>query len=277
MSKLIFVLMLLVSMNVFATNNKPSNTYVDTNTQNVNTNQNNLNNVANGGDAYANGGTGIGVGIGVGHGGTGGTGGAGGHGGSAISSSNQGQQQQQGQSMNGHVHSSNTNLTEGSTAGSNSGGNNMTINSVNNQVRQAPSMALFTPPPTSPCVVTYGGSGSGAGIGISITGGIRNENCEKLEVAKALSAIGQLDASLEMICNTEHAKNEKLSVCERFKQGLPATEVVAKTEPQVSQGGGGGFVTTGVTPSGTKMAKDEAGNPYWFYDNTKVWVALYNK
>lgn len=253
MSKLIFVLMLLVSMNVFATNNKPSNTYVDTNTQNVNTNQNNLNNVANGGDAYANGGTGIGLAHG----------GAGGHGGSATSSSNQGQLQGQHQSSQAN----NANLV-----GSSSGGNNMTINSVNNQVRQAPSMALFTPPPTSPCVVTYGGSGSGAGIGISITGGIRNENCEKLEVAKALSAIGQLDASLEMICNTEHAKNEKLSVCERFKQGLPATEVVAeKTIESV------GFVATGTTPSGTKMAKDDAGNPYWFNDNTKVWVALYNK
>lgn len=276
MSKLIFVLMLLVSMNVFATNDKPSNTYVDTN-------QNNLNNVANGGDAYANGGTGLGLGIGVGHGGTGGTGGAGGHGGSATSSSNQGQQQQQGQSMNGHVHSSNTNLTEGSTAGSNSGGNNMTINSVNNQVRQAPSMALFTPPPTSPCVVTYGGSGSGAGIGISITGGIRNENCEKLEVAKALSAIGQLDASLEMICNTEHAKNEKLSVCERFKQGLPATEVVAKATgdyspplPEVIPGRDG-WTSAGTTPSGTKMAKDAEGNPFWFNQHAGQWVALYAK
>lgn len=275
MSKLIFVLMLLVSMNVFATNNKPSNTYVDTNTQNVNTNQNNLNNVANGGDSYANGGTGIGVGIGLAHGG------AGGHGGSATSSSNQGQLQ--GQSMNGHVHSSNTNVTEGSTAGSNSGGNNMTINSVNNQVRQAPSMALFTPPPTSPCVVTYGGSGSGAGIGISITGGIRNENCEKLEVAKALSAIGQLDASLEMICNTEHAKNEKLSVCERFKQGLPATEVVAKAPgdyspplPEVIPGRDG-WTSAGTTPSGTKMAKDAEGNPFWFNQHAGQWVALYAK
>ncbi len=264
MSKLIFVLMLLVSMNVFATNDKPSNT-----------NQNNLNNVANGGDAYANGGTGIGVGIGLAHGG------AGGHGGRATSSSNQGQLQ--GQSMNGQVHSSNTNVTEGSTAGSNSGGNNMTINSVNNQVRQAPSMALFTPPPTSPCVVTYGGSGSGAGIGISITGGIRNENCEKLEVAKALSAIGQLDASLEMICNTEHAKNEKLSVCERFKQGLPATEVVAKAPgdyspplPEVIPGRDG-WTSAGTTPSGTKMAKDAEGNPFWFNQHAGQWVALYAK
>lgn len=83
---------------------------------------------------------------------------------------------------------------------------NVSIN-TQKQYRNTPSTALFVPTPTSPCMATIGGSGMGPGIGISIAGSYINENCERLEVAKALSSIGQLDGALEVICSGKHVEN----------------------------------------------------------------------
>lgn len=187
----------------------------------------------------------------------------------------------QDQSQSALSNANNNNHVQGSQ--SSSGGN--TQNTTYQQVKQhhnVPSMALFTPPPTSPCVVTYGGAGSGAGFGFSITGGIRNENCEKLEVAKALAAINQLDASLEMICNTDHAKNENLSVCTKFRpepvkvvkveQKQETQQVVTVVAPKATADEVNGVVT--VTDAGTKMLKDSTGKIFWFNSVSSQWIPL---
>jgi len=174
---------------------------------------------------------------------------------------------------------SNSNATGGqsnSNSGSSSGGNSMNTTYSNNVQRQhhnTPSMSLFVPPPTSPCVVTYGGSGAGAGFGFSIAGGVRNANCEKLEVAKALSSIGQLDASLEMICNTDHAKDEDLSACEVFKERRQAkvkrvSSVVSKEEANSK------ITEIEPTVNGTRMAKNSLGQAFWFNTISTQWVQL---
>lgn len=76
---------------------------------------------------------------------------------------------------------------------------------VTNYPKNTPSTALFVPAPTSICQQTIGVSGMMPGMGLSISGSYTNENCERLEVAKALASIGQLHASLEIICSSKHA------------------------------------------------------------------------
>jgi hypothetical protein len=212
-----------------------------------------------GGSAYANGGVGVGKASSDSH---------------AHSSSNSSATQDQSQLANANNH----NNVQGSQ--SSSGGNSMSTNYVNQQVKQhhnTPSMALFTPPPTSPCVVTYGGAGAGAGFGFSITGGIRNENCERLEVAKTLIAMNQMNAALEMVCNTDHAKNDDLSICETFRQAKVVKIQVEEAHKQLAQPSKATQteeMVVSVTENGTKMAKAPNGKMFWFNNVTGQWTAL---
>jgi len=110
------------------------------------------------------------------------------------------QQQDQSQSMND---SGNSNATQSQSASN--AGNAQSVNMhTPKQHYNTPSAMLFVPPPTATCQNVIGAAGMGPGMGLSISGSYTNENCEILELAKALASIGQVKASYEVMCATKH-------------------------------------------------------------------------
>ena len=135
---------------------------------------------------------------------------------------NQGQDQFQGQSQNVND-SGNSSSSSGASAGSasdqgqsqsaNNAGNAQNVNFQTNVPRQhhnTPSAALFVPMPTATCQQTIGAAGMMPGVGFSVSGSYTNDNCEQLELAKALASINQLDASLEIMCGSKHGSKARL-------------------------------------------------------------------
>lgn len=120
------------------------------------------------------------------------------------------------QTMTDSGNSAVTNNVHGSNQSQNANANNtgnaqqVTMNTPK-QYHNTPSMATFVPMPTSPCMVTFGGSGSGAGFGFGFAAGLRNEDCNKMELSTKFAAIGQMNAALEALCATEAAKD--ITVC----------------------------------------------------------------
>lgn len=158
----------------------------------------------------------------------------------SSSRSDQSQDQSQSQSQHQSATSNNSNQVQGSS--SNSGHNSTTVNNVQaKQIHNTPSMPLFVPAPTSPCIVNYGGSAAGAGFGFALSGGITNENCEQIELSKALAQIGMVDASLEMLCKTKHAVKEGLAACKKYqkvsRETMTATDETPVTGIQDTPGG----------------------------------------
>lgn len=110
--------------------------------------------------------------------------------------------------VNNTVHGSSQ--SQSSTANNAGNAQNVTMNTPR-QYHNTPSMATFVPMPTSPCMVTFGGSGSGAGFGFGFAAGLRNEDCNKMELSTKFAAIGHMNAALEALCATEAAKD--ITVC----------------------------------------------------------------
>lgn len=111
----------------------------------------------------------------------------------------------------GHNGNGHANTLQGSQ--SMSGGNIMgTVLSINNpkQYRNTPSAALFVPNPTATCQNVIGGAGMMPGVGFSISGSYTNANCERMEVAKTLMAMSQMEAAVQIVCKSEHAQDTDL-------------------------------------------------------------------
>lgn len=93
----------------------------------------------------------------------------------------------------------------------NNTGNAQSVNfSTPRAHHNTPSAALFVPMPTAVCQQTIGAAGMMPGVGFSVSGSYTNENCEQLELAKALASIGQLGASLEIMCASKHGNKAAL-------------------------------------------------------------------
>lgn len=101
--------------------------------------------------------------------------------------------------------------TSNQTQQANNTGNDQSVNfNTPRAHHNTPSAALFVPMPTAVCQQTIGAAGMMPGVGFSVSGSYTNENCEQLELAKALASIGQLGASLEIMCASKHGNKAAL-------------------------------------------------------------------